>query len=345
MLDASRIADDLVELLSIPSPTGIGVRAADYVARRLAESGADVLRTRRGAVIARIEGRALARPRALTAHVDTLGAIVAEILPDGRLRLSPIGGLPAASCEGAYVDVLTRSGPVSGTILPEYASTHVFGERYEALERRWPNMRLRLDLHPGGREAVERAGVQVGDFVAVDPRPVRTPSGHVKARFLDDKASAAALLHAAMAALAGPRPPRTVYVHFSVYEENGQGAPAGLPAELDELVAIDMAAVGDGQSSREDLVTVCVKDSGGPYDPDLSERLHRIAEHRGVACAYDVYPFYSSDATAAARAGLDARIGLFGPGVDASHTHERTHEEALRGTAEVALGYIEEDLA
>lgn len=344
-MDIARIREDLLELLSIPSPTGIGDRAADYVARRLTESGADVLRTRRGAVIARIEGRAPTRPRALTAHVDTLGAIVAEILPDGRLRLSPIGGLPAASCEGAYVDVLTRNGPVSGTILPEFASTHVFGERYDTLERRWPHMRLRLDLHPGDRTAVEQAGVQVGDFVAVDPRAVRTPSGHIKARFLDDKASATALLHAAMEALGGPRPPRTVYLHFSVYEENGQGAPAGLAPDLEELVAIDMAAVGDGQNSREDLVTICVKDSGGPYDPDLSRRLHEIAEHRGVACAYDVYPFYSSDATAAARAGLDARIGLFGPGVDASHTHERTHEQALLGTAELALGYIEEDLA
>lgn len=344
-MQVTKIAEDLIELLSIPSPTGIGARAADYIARRLEEQSVPYLRTRRGAVVARIEGRSAGSVRAITAHVDTLGAIVSEIMPDGRLRMSPIGGIPAASCEGAYCDVLTEAGPISGTILPELASTHVFGERYHSLDRKWDNMRLRLDLEVDGRDEVIAKGVRIGDFVAIDPRPVRTPSGHIKSRFLDDKASAAALLHAAIEASHGPKPPRTVYVHFSVYEENGQGAPAGLPADLDEIVAVDMAAVGQGQASREDLVTICVKDSGGPYDPQLSRRLYRIAEGRGIACAYDVYPYYSSDATAAARSGLDARIGLFGPGVDASHTHERTTEAALLGTAEVALGYIEEEPA
>lgn len=323
-MQVTKITDDLMELLSIPSPTGIGARAADYVARRLEEASVPCRRTRRGAVVVRIAGRSEGRE---------------------RLRLSPIGGIPAASCEGAYCDVLTEAGPISGTILPDFASTHVFGERYHSLERKWENMRLRLDLSVENRADVIAAGVRIGDFIAIDPRPVRTPSGHIKSRFLDDKACAAALLHAAIEAAHGPKPPRTVHVHFSVYEENGQGAPAGLPDDLDEIVAVDMAAVGQGQASREDLVTVCVKDSGGPYDPDLSRRLYRIAEGRGVACAYDVYPYYSSDATAAARSGLDARIGLFGPGVDASHTHERTTETALLGTAEVALGYIEEEPA
>lgn len=344
-MDVSRITEDLLDLLSVPSPTGIGVRAADRIAQKLSAAGVPCERTRRGAVIVRIAGRTPERPRALTAHVDTLGAIVAEVLADGRLRVSPLGGLPAPSCEGAYVDVLTEAGPVSGTVLPEFASTHVFGERYAALERTWPNMRVRLDLPARTREEVQAAGIRIGDFVAIDPRAVRTASGHIKSRFLDDKASAAALLHAAIAAARGQPPLRTTHIHFSVYEEIGQGAPAGLPQDLDEIVAVDMAAVGAGQASAEELVTICVKDSGGPYDPELSRRLMRIANGCGIAAAYDIYPFYASDATAAARAGLDARIGLFGPGVDASHTHERTTETALLGTALLALGYIQEESA
>ena len=340
-MHAQEITQELLALLQIASPTGRATPAADYCAERLAAFGLPVARTARGGVVATVEGQNASPAQALTAHVDTLGAMVAEILADGRLRLTPLGGLPALSCDGAYVEVLTRRGPVTGTILPKYASAHVFGPRFEELKRTWTEMRLRLDEKVEGPEDVAALGVAVGDYVVLDPRPVRTEAGYVKSRFLDDKASAAALLLAAREAANGPRPLRTTYLHFSVYEEVGQGAPAGIPEGVDEIVAIDMAAVGDGQTSREDLVTICAKDSGGPYDETVVRRLGAIAQAAGVPFVYDTYPYYSSDATAAARTGRDVRIGLFGPGVDASHTHERTHEDALLGTARLALAYIQ----
>jgi len=342
-LQSDDIVRDLMDLLRTPSPTGRAQAAADLCAEKLASYGAGVRRTARGAVVARIDGTQAGRPRALTAHVDTLGAIVAEVMADGRLRLSPIGGLPAASCDGAYVDVYTRSGTLTGTILPEFASVHVFGPRYEEQKRTWQEMRLRLDAPAATREQALATGVAPGDYVALDPRAQVTPEGYVKSRFLDDKACAAALLAAAREVLAGAPPRRTTYIHLSVYEEVGQGAPAGIPDDVEELVAVDMAAVGAGQASDERRVSICAKDSGGPYDFSLRERLQALAERAGIPYAVDVYPFYSSDATAAARTGRDLRIGLFGPGVDASHTHERTHRDALCGTAELALAYLRED--
>ncbi|MDA8346258.1 MAG: M42 family metallopeptidase [Thermaerobacter sp.] len=341
-MQANEITQELLTLLAIASPTGKATPAADYCAERLASFGLPVARTARGGVVATVQGAPGAPARALTAHVDTLGAIVAEILGDGRLRVTPVGGLPALACDGAYVTVLAQSGPVTGTILPKYASVHVFGPRFDELKRAWPEMRLRLDAQVDGPEDVEALGIHVGDFVAVEPRAERTDTGFVKSRFLDDKASAAALLLAAREAAKGPRPRCTTYLHFSVYEEVGSGAPAGIPLDAQEIVAIDMAAVGEGQTSREDIVTICAKDSGGPYDYTLVQRLAEIAKAAEIPFVYDTYPFYSSDATAAARTGRDVRIGLFGPGVDASHTHERTHEDALLGTARLALAYIQE---
>ncbi len=342
-MQADEVVRDLIDLLAVPSPTGRAEAAADLCAEKLAGLGLPVSRSARGAVVAKVAGTGSGRPRALTAHVDTLAAIVAEVMADGRLRLSPLGGLPAASCDGAYVEVWTGAGTVTGTILPEMASAHVFGPRYEEQKRTWQEMRVRLDLGVRGRDDVLAAGVRPGDFVVLDPRAVVTAEGFVKSRFLDDKACAAALLAAAREAAQGPAPKRTTYLHFSVYEEVGQGAPAGIPEDVDEVVAVDMAAVGAGQASEEHLVTICAKDSGGPYDWSLRQRLAALAEAEGIPFVQDVYPYYSSDATAAARSGRDIRIGLFGPGVDASHTHERTHRDALLGTARLALAYLRED--
>lgn len=340
-MQAQDIVQELMSLLQIPSPTGRANLAADYCAERFAAFGLPVRRTARGAVVATVQGTEDAPARALTAHVDTLGAVVAEIMGDGRLRLSPIGGLPGPACDGAYVTVLTAKGPLEGTILPQYASVHVFGPRYAEQKREWPEMRLRLDAKVESADAARALGVRVGDFVTVDPRSEHTASGFVKSRFLDDKACAAALLLAGRDAAKGPTPRYTTHLHISIYEEVGQGAPAGI-ADVAELISLDMAAVGEGQTSREDLVTICSKDSGGPYDFSTRQRLEALAEKAGIAWTTDTYPFYGSDATAAARTGLDARIGLFGPGVDASHTHERTHEDALLGTAKLALAYIQE---
>lgn len=342
-MQVEEIVRDLMDLLKLPSPTGHAEAAANLCAEKLHSYGLEVVRSARGAAVAKIAGTGGGRPRALTAHVDTLAAIVAEVMADGRLRLSPVGGLPALSCDGAYVEVWTKSGPITGTILPECASAHVFGPRYEEQKRTWQEMRLRLDSRAANREEAMAAGVRPGDFVVLDPRPQLTAGGFVKSRFLDDKACAAALLAAAREVAQGPAPRHTTYLHFSVYEEVGQGAPAGIPLDVEEIVAVDMAAVGAGQASDEHLVTICAKDSGGPYDWSVRQRLCALAEAEGIPYVEDIYPYYSSDATAAARSGRDIRIGLFGPGVDASHTHERTHEDALLGTARLALAYLRED--
>jgi putative aminopeptidase FrvX len=201
-------------------------------------------------------------------------------------------------------------------------------------------MEVRLDAHTTSEDETRLLGIQVGDFVAFDPR-IETTHGFVRSRFLDDKAGVACIL-AAVQALhdAGLRPSQTTYLHISNYEEVGHGAAAGIPAAVSELVTVDMAAVGDGQTSDEFHSTICVKDSGGPYHHELSTRLRQLAEQHGIPHKVDIYPYYGSDGEAFWRAGGDVAVALIGPGVDASHNYERTHTEALVATAYWLAAYL-----
>ena len=170
---------------------------------------------------------------------------------------------------------------------------------------------------------------------------VEIVNGFIRSRHLDDKACVACIA-AALKALhdAGLKPAQTTHILISNYEEVGHGASSGFPQEITELVAVDMAAVGDGQTSDEFHTTLCVKDSGGPYHYGLSQRLRKLAKDNGIDFKVDIYPHYGSDGEALWRAGADAAVALIGPGVDASHSYERTHTDALIDTTRWILAYL-----
>ncbi len=342
-LDADFLQAFLTDLLNTPSPTGFAHRAIDLTYRTLQAvvPEADLRVTPKGALVARWEVPTAGAPRALTAHVDTLGAVVKEIKPNGRLKLSRIGGFPWNFVEGEGVWVHPVEGePVPGTLLLTAASVHVYGKEAYDAPRDDEHMEVRLDAVVHSAEDVAALGVGVGDFVSFEPR-VRWQNGFVRSRHLDDKAAVACVVAAAKALHdAGLQPARTTYLHISNYEEVGHGAAAGLPAEVAELLSVDMAAVGKGQTSDEFHATLCVKDSSGPYHYGLTRQLRCLAEENGIPYKVDVYPHYGSDGEAAWRAGLDAAVALIGPGVDASHNYERTHMDALRATTRWLLAYL-----
>ncbi len=340
-LDEAYLLNFLVELLNTPSPTGFTDAAIALCEQRLAAfSGLVLKRTRKGALLAVWTGERQDAPRAITAHVDTLGAMVKEIKADGRLKLTQIGSYAWNSIEGEGCTVFPRQGkPVRGSILLTKASSHVYGQETGKSERDGDTLEVRLDAKVFFADEVRDLGLEVGDFVAFDPR-VTVENGFVRSRHLDDKAGVAAIL-AAVKAMSenGLKPRQTTYILLSNHEEVGHGA-AGIPAEVHEVLAVDMAAVGDGQESDEYHATLCVKDSSGPYDHHLSNRLRSLAEENGIPYKVDIYPYYSSDAQAYWRQGGDAAVALIGPGVDASHNYERTHLEALRATAQWIMAYL-----
>jgi putative aminopeptidase FrvX len=330
-------------LLNTHSPTGLTDQAITFTEEALQKfPEVKLKRTHKGALLATLPGKESNAPRALTAHVDTLGAMVKEIKSNGRLRLTRLGGLNWNTVETETCTVFTGNGvSVRGSLLLDRASTHVIGAEAFNETRRGPdNMEVRLDARTNLAEETRQLGIEVGDFVAFDPR-VEVVNGFVRSRFLDDKACVACLL-AAVKALhqAKLQPAHTAYLYISNFEEVGHGAAAGIPSDATELLVVDMAAIGEGQNSDEFHASLCVKDSGGPYHHGLSQRLRRLAEENGIAYKVDTYPYYSSDGKVYWQSGADVPIALIGPGVDASHNYERTHLEALEATTQWVMAYL-----
>jgi putative aminopeptidase FrvX len=341
-VDQDYLVAFLAGLLEIPSPTGYAQGAIAFTQQALsAYPFLNLTQTRKGALVVEWPGQRSDAPRALTAHADTLGAMVKEIKSNGRLKLTKIGGFAWNTVEGESCTIFARQGEaVRGSLLLTKASAHVHGGQVNELKREDDNMEVRLDAPTASKEETEGLGIRVGDFVAFDPR-VEITNGFVRSRHLDDKACVACLV-AAVKALqeAGLQPLQTTYLHISNYEEVGHGASAGIPPQVVELVTVDMAAVGEGQTSDEFHATLCVKDSGGPYHHGLSQRLRQLAETHDIAHMVDIYPHYGSDGEAYWRAGGDVAVALIGPGVDASHNYERTHVDALLATTCWIIAYL-----
>ena len=346
-INTETMIDFLVDLLNTPSPTGYTDKAIAYVEETFAQfPELSLKRTNKGSLVIKWDSSTGSEtgsgsPRAITAHVDTLGGMVKIIKGNGKLQLTRIGGLTLNGVETEGCWVFTQDGlQVRGSYMINKPSSHVHAAETSKMERSEETMEVRLDAKTSSADETRELGIQVGDFVAFDPR-VEVTNGFIRSRFLDDKAAVAAIF-AAIASMteAGFKPARPVYILISNFEEVGHGAPAGLPSEISELVAIDMAAIGAGQESDEFHATICVKDSSGPYHHGLSNHLRQLADANGIDYKVDIYPYYGSDASAAVRAGGDFAHALIGPGVEASHNYERTHTDALVATAQWIMAYL-----
>jgi putative aminopeptidase FrvX len=341
-INTERMQKLLLDLLTIPSPTGFSHRAIEFT-RQAAEQipGLTCQLTRKGALLIEIPGKHSDSPRALSAHVDTLGAMVKEIKADGRLKLFQVGGFAWNSVEGEDCTIHTSSGTtVRGSILIHHASGHVYGKEVNELKREDATMEVRVDAKTLSKAETEALGIKVGDFVSFNPR-AEWINGFIRSRHLDDKAGVACLLEAiTLLVEAEQQPEQQTYLYISNYEEVGHGAASGIPAEVQELISVDMAAIGEGQNSDEFHTTICKSDSTGPYDYTLSTRLVTLAEQNQISYKTDIYPHYGSDGSAFLAAGGNARVALIGPGVDASHHYERTHQDALAATTNLVLAYL-----
>ena len=332
------IGEQLKALTSIPSPTGFTRAVTDYVMKTLEEMCFAPERSTKGNVLVCLGGEG--EPLVLASHVDTLGAMVRSIKDNGRLRPTTLGGHQWSTADGENCTVHTRDGRVyTGVVLNTEPSSHVADEKVETLEK---NMEILLDENVDTKDDVAGLGIQIGDIIAMDPRTVITKSGYIKSRFLDDKLSASILLGLARAVAAGEvKLARKISLLFTVYEEVGHGG-AFVPADTCEMISVDMGCVGDDLGCTERMVSICAKDSGGPYNYELVSALADTAKRLSLDYAIDVYPHYGSDVEATLRAGYDIRHGLIGPGVYASHNYERSHMDGVRNTYELLRAYVGE---
>ena len=328
-------------LLAIDSPTGFTEKAACWVRDAFSALGYDARRTAKGGVLIDLGGKDDQDALLLEAHTDTLGGMIAEIKGSGRLRLTNLGGMRPENGETENVRVYARDGRVyEGTLQLMNASVHVNGA-YGDTKRSWDSVEVLLDEDVKSAEDVRALGLEVGDIVCFDPRTRLTPSGYLKSRFLDDKLSVGILLaFARYLKDTGAVPQRKVYVHVTVYEEVGHGGAASVPAGVTEALSVDMGCVGEGLRCTERQVSLCAKDSGGPYSYEVLGKLIDAAPREGADYAVDVYPHYGSDVEATLSAGHDLRHGLIGAGVYASHGYERSHADGVHNTLLVLKGYL-----
>ena len=328
-------------LLAIDSPSGFTAKAAEWVKSAFEAMGFDAAITVKGGVLVDLGGENANDGLLLEAHADTLGAMVAEVKGNGRLRLTSLGGMNANNAEAENVRVYTRSGAViEGTCQLCNASIHVNGG-YNDTKRGWDAMEIVLDEDVNSAADTRKLGIEVGDIVCFDPRTKRTDYGYLKSRFLDDKLSVGILLGFAKY-LADNKisPARKTYAHITVYEEVGHGGSASVPAGITEAISVDMGCVGMGLQCTERQVSICAKDSGGPYSYEVVGKLIDAAKKTGADYAVDVYPYYGSDVEATLRSGVDIRHGLIGAGVYASHGYERSHIDGVYNTIKVLCGYL-----
>lgn len=341
-IDLDYVKDMLCRLLAIPSPSGFTDEVVRFTCEELGRLGIPYELTRRGAIRADIAGRIDSPDRAIIAHLDTLGAMVRSLQDNGRLGLTPVGTWSSRFAEGARVTVFTDQVSYRGTILPIKASGHAFDSEVDALPISWDNVELRLDEPVFSRADLSDLGVNVGDFVAVDAEPDITPNGFIASRHLDDKAGVAVMLALARAIRAEALElPVTCHLLFTITEEVGSGASAVLHGDVAEMVTIDTGPVAVGQSSDEFGVTICMKDSSGPFDYHLTRRLLQLCAHEGIRHKRDVFRYYRCDSASAVEAGNDIRTALLCFGTDATHGYERCHLSALEALGRLLAAYVQ----
>jgi len=330
------IVKTLEEILKINSPTGYTIEVIQHLEKIFQGLDVIVKKTNKGSLLVSFDENP---ELVVTGHIDTLGAMVKEINDDGTIAITRIGGLELNSFEGEYVTVRNYKGDLfRGTFLLNNPASHV-NKKLGETKRSTENMSIRLDELVRNREDVEKLNISVGDFIFYDTRFENTASGFIKSRFLDDKACAAIMIELIKEYAAAGSKSKTGF-YFSNYEEVGHGSCVGIPDSAKELLVLDMAVIGEGCAGKEDMVSICVKDSTGPYDFDVTNKLRELATKNKISFVTDIYPYYGSDGSAALAAGYDVRVGLIGPGVSASHGVERTHVKALEETYKLTKLYI-----
>lgn len=340
-----QLKDYLTKILNIPSPTGYTDKIMQYIKEDLGSENILFNETNKGALIISINGKNDSYQRTFSAHVDTLGAMVKAIKNTGTLSLVPIGGFMMNSIDGENCTISTLNGEdYTGTVQSIKPSVHISGDEARDLKRTPENMEIILDERVSSKEDVEKLGINVGDIISFDTRTRITEIGFVKSRYLDDKASVAILLFVIKYLIKHKiQLPFTTNFYISNYEEVGHGARASLPENTKEFIAVDMGAPGLDQNSSEYCTCICAKDSSGPYDYNLRKKLTDLCNTNNIPYKIDVYPHYSSDASAALGSGWDIKAGLIGPGVFASHAYERTHMDSILATVDLILKYCVEN--
>ena len=326
------------DLFSIPSPTGYTTKAINFLKEECKKRNLKCERINNGNLIIDFKGQT-DYTLGISAHVDTLGAIVKSINSDGTLKFSVLGGPILPTYDGEYCSIITRDEKVyTGTFLSNSPAVHVYSDA-RTLPRTDENMHVRIDEVVSSKEDVIKLGITNGSFLALDPKTTVTDSKFIKSRFLDDKISVAivfALIDYLIEEIVTPK--YNLKFIISTHEEMGFGT-SYIP-KVDEMLAVDMGCIGKDLECTEYDVSICAKDGAGPYNFEMTNKLIELAKANNLKYVVDIYTYYSSDVSAALKGGNNIKGALIGPGVHASHGMERTHLEGILNTLKLLIAYV-----
>ncbi len=329
-------------ILTTPSPSGFTHEVVNKIQTLAQELGLETQKTNKGNLLVTLKGENQAKTLGLSAHVDTLGLMVRSINSDGTLRVTSIGGNQPMSLISEYCTVHTRNEKTyTGTVLSTSPASHVYEDNNKKGQS-IDDLCIRLDEVVSCKKDVRDLGIEHGDFISIETKTTFTESGFVKSRYIDDKISVAIILTVFKSLLDEKiTPNHDVTFVVSTYEEVGHGA-SYLPSNISRFIAVDMGCIGKDLACTEQDVSICAKDSSGPYDYDMTSELINLAKKHELSFAVDIYPMYGSDASAALRGGADIKTALIGPGVHASHGMERTHLNGCVNTMKLLHSYLTE---
>ncbi|HYE12497.1 MAG TPA: M42 family metallopeptidase [Patescibacteria group bacterium] len=343
MINLEYTLEMLQMICTTPSPTGMTTEVMKMIEVEFNKLDMEVSYNNKGGLITYYKGKNHKAIKAIAAHADTLGAMVKEIKGDGKLAITTVGDYIPQSIECENCTIHTAEGKTySGTFYTTKPSIHVYKDA-GTHERTIEGLEVVIDEKVFSVKDVGDLGIDVGDFISFDSRFRITESGFIKTRHLDDKASVAIILGVCKYMKENDIiPENDIQIFFTSHEEVGHGASHGIDDSVSELLCVDMGALGMGQNSDEYTVSICAKDGSGPYDYELRSRLVQLAKEIDAEYKVGIYPFYSSDGSAAQRAGRNLKVGLIGPGVYASHAYERTHKDSIINTAKLLIAYMQQ---
>jgi peptidase M42 family hydrolase len=343
-IDKQYLQEQLLSLVQIPSPSGYTDQVVHYVCKQLEFFKVPYNVTRRGAIRATLKGTIDTLDRAVCVHLDTLGAMVKRLKPNGRLAIASIGTWSSRFAEGARVTVFTQNKKIRGRILPLKASGHVYNDEIDTQPVSWDNLEVRVDTNCSNQDELISYGFETGNYIAIDPCPEIDENGYINSRHLDDKAGAAILLSLIkVIKTSNIQLPVDCHLLFTISEEVGMGATEVLYSDITEMIVIDSAMVAPQQNTTEYATTLVMMDQTGPFDYHLNKKLTNLCIENNIDFRKDIFRYYRSDAASAIEAGSDIRTALIGFGVDSSHGYERTHILSLENTAQLVFEYMQSE--
>lgn len=343
MLDSFKL---LEELVAIPGPPGQEGAIRDAVSAHAADLGyATRVDAKGNLLIAGVDSIGSNARIVVTAHLDEIALMVSRIEMDGRILVTPLGGVYPWKWGEQPVEALSHPETVPGIL--SFGCIHTNSPASMAQQARerplvWDMTYVFTGLSAAnlGSRGV-RPGVRI--TLARSRRTVEQLGQFVASHFIDDRADLVAML-LALESLKDRGLPAGVAFAATVYEETGgEGARYLLHEHRpDVCIALEIGpSVPESAFEPDDQPAIWAMDGYSSTTAADLEMLHQVAREIGQKPHWQTLSRGGSDASCSAALGLCARPITLGLPVENSHGFEVMHRDAPRELARLLVAILD----